>query len=133
MFASLILLIALDSTASGRAALPPDIAWASATAEDDRFWIRSEDITTQYYPAQLIVLVHGEHGHNSHAGYKSSVQRIRFFCDGTLQLVALTTTDSQGRRTSEWQGDGAIRPISAASVYHGIEHELCPRLTNAGD
>ena len=110
MFATLILFWALESTASGRAALPADIAWASATAEDDRFWIRSEDISTQYYPAQLTVLVHGEHGHNSRAGYKTSVQRIRFFCNGTLQLVALTTTDSEGRRTTEWQGAGAVRP-----------------------
>jgi hypothetical protein len=104
--------------------LPADIAWASATADDDRFWIRSGEITSQYYPATVTVWVHGEHGYNQHAGYKKSLQQIRFFCNGTLQLVALTKTDAQGR-SSEWRGVGSVDPITPRTVYQDIEREVC--------
>lgn len=117
---------AADAASSARGHLPADVAWASATADDDRFWIRSEDISSQYYPARVTVWVHGEHGYNRHAGYKTSLQQIRFFCNGTLQLVALTTIDSTGH-ASKWKGSGAVDAISPRTVYADIEKQFCAR------
>ena len=124
MFASLILLWAVNSVGSGLSNLPPNIAWASATADDDRFWIKSQDISTQYYPAGVTVWVHGEHGYNSHAGYKTSLQQIRFSCNGTLQLLDLTTVDARGR-SSKWHGDGDVSRIKPRTVYADMEQKLC--------
>ena len=106
--------------------LPTDIAWASATAEDDRFWIRSEEISSEYYPARVTVWIHGDHGYNHRVPYKKSLQQIRFFCDGKLQLVALETTDAEGR-TRKWRGAGSVDRISNGTVYEKIERELCGR------
>lgn len=124
MFASLMLLWAFDSAGSAPSQLPPNIAWASATAEDDRFWIKSEDISTQYYPAGVIVWLRGEHGYNSHAGYKTSLQQIRFYCNGTLRLMDLTTVDARGR-SSKWHGDGDVSRIKPRTVYADIERKFC--------
>jgi hypothetical protein len=126
MVALMAILWAAEAAAAPLTQLPPDIAWASATAEDDRFWIRAEDIRSQYYPAVITVALHGEHGHNSRVSYKKSLQQIRFFCDGTLQLVALSTTDAKGR-TSEWQGAGSVDRISAGTVYQKLERQVCGR------
>jgi hypothetical protein len=127
MFAPLILLWAAGAAAAGQAASPPAITWASATAEDDRFWINTDGISTQYYPSGLTVWVHGEHGRNHNATYKTSLQHIHFYCDGNLRLIALTTSDSAGHPASDWHGAGTIRPIVAHSVYDDIEKALCPR------
>ncbi len=124
MFASLFLLGALDSAGSALSRLPPNIAWASATADDDRFWIKSEDISTEYYPAGVTVWVHGEHGYNSHAGYKTSLQKIRFYCNGSLKLLDLSTVDAQGRST-RWHGDGDVSRIKPRTVYADMEGKLC--------
>jgi hypothetical protein len=113
-------------TPSPQPQLPADIAWASATADDDRFWIRTADVRSQYYPASVTVWLHGEHGYNHHVAYKTSLQQIRFFCNGTLQLVALATTDGDGR-TSKWRGGGTIDRISSGTVYQKIEREFCAR------
>lgn len=112
--------------AAAQAQLPANIAWASATANDDRFWIRSEEVRSQYYPARVTVWLHGEHGYNRRVAYKKSLQRIRFFCNGTLQLVALTTVNSEGR-TSKWHGAGEVTSITPRTVYQDIEREFCLR------
>jgi hypothetical protein len=122
----LVLLLAVESTASAQPRLSTGIAWASATAEDDRFWIKSGEISSQYYPARVTVWLHGEHGYNRRVAYKKSLQRIRFFCNGTLQLIALTTVDSEGR-TSKWHGAGEVSAISPHTVYQDIEREFCLR------
>jgi hypothetical protein len=122
----LVLLWGVESTAPAQPKLSADIAWASATADDDRFWIKSGEISAQYYPARVTVWLHGEHGYNRRVAYKKSLQRIRFFCDGTLQLVALTTVDSEGR-TSKWHGAGELTSITPRTVYQDIEREFCLR------
>ena len=131
MLAFMAILMAAEAAATAatpavRPKLPADIAWASATADDDRFWIRAEDVRSQYYPASVTVRLHGEHGYNRHVGYKTSLQQIRFFCNGKLQLTALTTVDSAGR-TSRWRGAGPVDAISANTVYQKIEREFCAR------
>ena len=124
MFAFLIFVSVFDSAGSALTHLPPNIAWASATADDDRFWIKSQDVSTQYYPAGVIVWVHGEHGYNSRASYKTSLQQIRFYCNGTLQLMDLTTVDAKGR-SSKWHGDGDVSRIKPRTVYADMERKLC--------
>ena len=126
MFAFLVLLSAVESAVPAQPKLPADIAWASATADDDRFWIKSREISSQYYPARVTVWLHGEHGYNRRVAYKKSLQRIRFFCNGTLQLVALTTVDSEGR-TRKWHGAGEVTSITPRTVYQDIERQFCLR------
>ncbi len=126
MLASLVLLLALESAVPAQPKLSADIAWASATADDDRFWIKAKEISAQYYPARVTVWLHGEHGYNHRVNYKKSLQRIRFFCNGTLQLVALTTVNSEGR-TSKWHGAGVVTSITPRTVYQDIEREFCLR------
>ena len=129
MLAFMAVLWAAEAAAAAPAIqprLPANIAWASATADDDRFWIRAEDVRSQYYPASVTVSLHGEHGHNRHVGYKTSLQQIRFFCNGKLQLIALATTDSEGR-TNRWRGGGSVDRISPGTVYQKIEREFCAR------
>jgi hypothetical protein len=126
VFASLVLLLAFETVVPAQPKLSADIAWASATADDDRYWIKSGEISSQYYPARVTVWLHGEHGYNRRVNYKKSLQRIRFFCNGTLQLVALTTVDSEGH-ASKWHGDGDVTSITPRTVYQDIEREFCLR------
>ena len=106
-----------------KAYLPSNISWASVTVDNDRFWIKSEEVTREA-PREITVWIHGEHGYNDHVNYKTSAQWIRFRCDGTLQLLASKTTNAEGR-TDSWKGDGGIDRISAGSVYADVERTFC--------
>lgn len=123
MFGLLLLALADQASASWKAYLPSNISWASATVDNDRFWIKSEEVTREA-PREIAIWIHGEHGYNDHVTYKKSAQWIRFRCDGTLQLLASKTTNAEGQ-TDSWKGDGGITPIRSGSIYADIERTFC--------
>jgi hypothetical protein len=123
MIAFLLLALADQPSAPWQKYLPSNISWASVTVDNDRFWIKSEDVTREA-PREFAVRLHGEHGYNPQAHYKTSLQWIRFRCDGTLQLLSSKTTSAEGK-TDSWEGAGAISPIGAGTVYEDIERKFC--------
>ena len=123
MFGFLLLVLADQAPAPWQKYLPSNITWASATVDNDRFWIKSEEVTREA-PREIAVWIHGEHGYNRDVSYKKSAQWIRFRCDGTLQLLASKTTNAEGK-TDRWDGAGAITRISAGTIYADIERKFC--------
>ena len=123
MFGFLLLALADQAPAPWQKYLPSNISWASATVENDRFWIKSEEVTREA-PREVEVWIHGEHGYNHQVAYKKSAQLVRFRCDGTLQLLASKTTNAEGR-TDSWKGEAGVTPISAGTIYADIERRFC--------
>jgi hypothetical protein len=101
-----------------------EVVWARQTSDHDRYWIMRHELRYEG-SGSVVVWMHGDHRSNPSVNYRTSLWRIRFACDGTMQLTAVTTLDARGNQVSSWDGYQSSTYIRPGTIYESIEKGFC--------
>lgn len=115
--------------AAALALVSADLGWK----EDHYVWDNAGSVFS-IYPTDIkrdgnrsSVWIRSDHSRDRTVAYRTMVQRIQFNCDGTSNVVALSTYDKVGNQTYSWDGFGALYAIRPNTMQEWAESVSCKK------